>query len=150
MNDPLAYHITWTTYGTWLPGDSRGWIKSGESGIKEPDESLRREARSLMTQEPVFLDETQRAIVDRTIREVIAFRMWTLHALNVRTNHIHIVLTAARDPETVMEQLKAWCSRRLNEHVGRKQKWWTEHGSTKWINDDTYFANAVRYVTEGQ
>ncbi len=21
MNDPLGYFITWTTYGSWLPGD---------------------------------------------------------------------------------------------------------------------------------
>src|SRR5438309_2044603 len=24
---PLAYHLIWTTYGTWLPGDARGWIQ---------------------------------------------------------------------------------------------------------------------------
>ena len=23
--EPLAYFLTWTTYGTWLPGDERGW-----------------------------------------------------------------------------------------------------------------------------
>ena len=150
MNDPLAYHITWTTYGSWLPGDSRGWIKSGESGIQEPDENLCHVARSLMTQEPVLLDDSQRSLVDKTIREVVAFRKWALHALNVRTNHVHVVVTAARDPETVMAQLKAWCSRRLGEASGIHRKWWTEHGSTKWINDDSYFASAVRYVSEGQ
>jgi hypothetical protein len=26
MNEPLAYYLTWTTYGTWLPGDERGWV----------------------------------------------------------------------------------------------------------------------------
>ena len=23
-DEPMAYFITWTTYGTWLPGDERG------------------------------------------------------------------------------------------------------------------------------
>src|SRR5262249_3307643 len=23
----LAYFLTWTTYGTWLPGDARGWVQ---------------------------------------------------------------------------------------------------------------------------
>ena len=23
-DEPIAYFITWTTYGTWLPGDERG------------------------------------------------------------------------------------------------------------------------------
>jgi hypothetical protein len=31
-----------------------------------------------------------------------------------------------------------------------RRKWWTEHGSTKWINDRAYFDNAVRYVLERQ
>src|SRR5262249_46358121 len=30
----LAYHIVWTTYGTWLPGDWRGWIK--KKGFRNP------------------------------------------------------------------------------------------------------------------
>jgi hypothetical protein len=27
LPDPLAYFLTWATYGTWLPGDERGWIQ---------------------------------------------------------------------------------------------------------------------------
>jgi len=138
MNDPLAYHITWSTYGTWLHGDERGWIKSGEPGIREGDGDLRKAMRAAMTDEPARLDDDQRKLVEDTIRQVISFRGWELHAINVRT------------PETVMEQLKAWCSRRLSERLGRKRKWWTEHGSTKWINDANYLANAVQYVQDGQ
>jgi hypothetical protein len=26
MDEPLAYFLTWTTYGSWLPGDERGWV----------------------------------------------------------------------------------------------------------------------------
>jgi hypothetical protein len=27
MDEPLAYFLTWTTYGSWLPGDERGWVE---------------------------------------------------------------------------------------------------------------------------
>jgi len=27
MNDPIAYFITWGTYGDRLPGDARGWVQ---------------------------------------------------------------------------------------------------------------------------
>ena len=37
MPAPLAYLITWTTYGTWLPGDQRGWVEDGTFGIQAPD-----------------------------------------------------------------------------------------------------------------
>lgn len=49
-----------------------------------------------------------------------------------------------------MGEFKAWCSRRLNEKLGTKQEWWTLHGSTKWINDEAYLENAIRYVMESQ
>jgi len=44
----LAYHIVWTTYGTWLSGDVRGWIKKGHAGIKHPDWRLEDRARERM------------------------------------------------------------------------------------------------------
>ena len=150
MSDPLAYHITWTTYGTWLSGDTRGWVKGGEAGIREPDPDIEAEVKARMTDDPVILTGEQREVVEATIRGVVAHRGWSLHALNVRTNHVHLVVTAERHPDVVMEQFKAWCSRRLSEKLGRKRKWWTEHGSTKWINDEAYLANAIRYVNEGQ
>ncbi len=30
MGKTLGYMITWTTYGTWLQGDKRGYVKEGE------------------------------------------------------------------------------------------------------------------------
>ena len=31
MEETLAYFLTWTTYGSWLPGDERNWVdKRGE------------------------------------------------------------------------------------------------------------------------
>jgi hypothetical protein len=33
---PLAYFITWGTYGTWLPGDQRGWVEY-RRGWRLPD-----------------------------------------------------------------------------------------------------------------
>ena len=44
--DPVAYFITWTTCGTWLPGDERGWHKGGVGGIQPPNEVFREAARS--------------------------------------------------------------------------------------------------------
>ena len=36
MPEPLAFFLTWPTYGTWLPGDERGWVKYGQ-GWPLPD-----------------------------------------------------------------------------------------------------------------
>ena len=166
MSDwPEGFFLTWTTYGTWLHGDERGWVESGTPGIRPPDPERREQRRRQMTSEPVVLTQAQRQAVEDTIRRHCEIRGWTLHAVNVRTNHIHVVLTALVSPETAMERLKAWCSRRLSEledgpaqPAGRPEKrnkngrrrWWTEHGSTKWINDEPYLSNAIQYVNERQ
>lgn len=151
MPPPLAYFISWTTKGSWLHGDPRGFVIAGIPGIQEPDEERYRQAIERMSDDEVVLSPEDRAMVNQTIRDHCDMRKWTLHAVNARTNHAHIVVTATgASPETVMEQCKAWCSRRLNERLGKKRKWWTEHGSTKWINDAPYFTNAVNYVLYGQ
>ena len=151
MSDPLAYHITWRTYGTRLPGDAQGWVKHKMLGIREGSAPLEKHAKGLMTQESVALSASQRAIVEATIREHCRIRGWTLHAVNVRSNHVHVVVSTEIHPDQVMTQFKAWCSRRLNETAGNPpKKWWAIHGSTKWINDATYLEEAIRYVLEGQ
>ena len=70
MSDPpFALHITWTCYGTWLPGDERGYVSnallpSGGFRSKEntpgtpytaDDPYTRGRARALQKDSTVFL-----------------------------------------------------------------------------------------------
>jgi hypothetical protein len=134
FDEPLAFFLTWTCYGTWLPGDKRGWVaKPGK--FREPDSELEAAAKQLMTEPALSLDSEQRVVVERTIADHCRFRGWHLHAVNCRTNHIHVVVTApGRSPDVVMEQFKAWCTRRLKERdKTRRQNWWTQRGSVRWL-----------------
>ena len=36
MGDPLQLFLTWTTYGSWLPGDGRGWVEK-PGRFRQPD-----------------------------------------------------------------------------------------------------------------
>ncbi|MCC6909210.1 MAG: transposase [Phycisphaerales bacterium] len=151
MSAPLAYFISWTTKGTWLHGDERGFVERGKAGIQEPDR-LRNEREYLaLRDEAVLLGDDQRRLVHRTIAAHCNIRKWKALAVNVRTNHVHVVVNASdAAPETVMEQFKAWCSRRLNEMSGHSRKWWTPHGSTRWINDEASLEAAIEYVLNRQ
>ncbi len=155
----LAYHITWTTYGTWLPGDARGWVKKGEWHVHPPDPERERDARERMVESAVVLTEEQRALVEQTVRDHCRIRGWALHAVNARTNHVHVVVTADRDPDEVRDQFKAWCSRKLSDAAGLteavakkagRRHWFTEGGDKERIEDEEYLENAIRYVLEGQ
>src|SRR5262247_2784418 len=91
MPDPLAYYLTWTTYGTWLPGDDRGWVKRGK-GFQFPDPIAKLEAQARMTEDACRLDPEQRKMVELTIADHCRIRGWELHARNCRSNHVHVVV----------------------------------------------------------
>ena len=149
--DPLAYFLTWTTYGTWLTGDERGWYRDGVPEVQEPNPLLEEMARSRMKEAEFILSDAQRRIVEATIRRHCEVRGWMLHAVNARTNHVHVVVTAAGyRPETVRDQFKAWCTRRLKVVEPARTRYWTEGGSCRWINLEADLEAAVLYTAEAQ
>jgi REP element-mobilizing transposase RayT len=155
----LAYFITWTTYGTWLPGDKRGWVRAGILGIQNSDPVLEEKARYQMVEDSIVLTIAQRDIVKQTIVSHCRIREWTLHACNARTNHVHLVVSADHGIDDVMNQLKAWCSRKLSDSAGLtkvvakkagRRRWFTEGGDKEEIHDEEHLRNAIRYVNERQ
>ena len=66
--DPIRLFLTWTTYGTWLPGDNRGWRKE-KKGTQRPQPRLEDWCRDQMKDAPVVLTVTQRNEVENIIRE---------------------------------------------------------------------------------
>ncbi len=149
--EPIAYLITWSTYGTWLPGDERGWNRKGEPETLPADKMREELAYAEMKELPFLLSETDRKAVEETVRKHCEIRNWELHAVNARSNHVHVVVTASGyQPDTVARQFKAWCTRRLKrEHPGRK-KFWTEGASRRWINHEDDLVDAALYTLEAQ
>ena len=148
--DPVALLLTWTTYGSWLPGDARGWV-DGNGMRHDGNEHLHRVARRAMRHVPVTLVETQREIVESAIRDECRHRGWLVHALNCRTNHVHVVGAVVRQPpHAVMRCFKATSSRRLSRHCGPSRRWWTRGGSVRWLFDAPSLERAIVYVMDGQ
>jgi REP element-mobilizing transposase RayT len=149
--DPVGYFLIWATYGTWLPGDPRGWVKY-QAGWQLPDPIREREAKALMTEEACILTEEQRRAVEAQIGETCAHRGWTLHAVNCRSNHVHVVVTAnVDDPDKIRIDLKAWTTRTLKKHFDDgRDNWWAERGSIRYLNRDNDLEAAIQYVRDGQ
>jgi REP element-mobilizing transposase RayT len=156
---PLAYHLIWTTYGSWLPGDVRGWIQLGVYGVQPPDPQREQRAREMMAEEEVILTREQRDIVEQAIRDHCRVRGWLLHTVNARSNHVHVVVTPDCDGEAARDQFKMWASRRLSDAAGLtkqvarkagRRHWWTESGDAPAIWDERYLENAIEYVTNMQ
>lgn len=149
--DPIAYFLTWTTYRSWLPGDDRGWVKYGE-GWQPPDPIREYEAKILMTEDACILTRKQRVLVEAQVAETAAHHGWTLHAVNCRSNHLHVVVSAdVSDPERIRVALKARATRALRKSFdSRRENWWAERGSIRYLNSDDDLEAAIRYVRDGQ
>jgi REP element-mobilizing transposase RayT len=119
-----GYMATWTTYGTWLPGDERGYVNNkgqtlrGEKGIlrknqkrqKTPTVKLNRQEKKMA--EEVIFDEAKR-IEHKII------------ALAVCTNHVHLLAKPHQQSiEDIIGRYKSITTRAFWEY-GRKGKIWT-------------------------
>ena len=111
---PLAFLITFRSYGTWLHGDERGSVSRFRNQYKSarlpPEERWLRTNTQRLKGEIVVLDATQRQCVDEATRETCHVRGWHLYAINVRTNHVHVVVAIGekdlRLPSTLSKQTR--------------------------------------------
>jgi REP element-mobilizing transposase RayT len=155
--------LTWTTYGTWLPGDNRGFVGNirdeggpyvihNQPGTKCDGENPRLAAHAKAVQKlrTVRLTRDQAATVCKQIQATAEFRRWTLFAVAVMANHVHIVVGVSSDPEpsTLLRDFKSYCARALNKTSapGADRRWWTKSGSTRKVPDDASIRAAIRYV----
>lgn len=153
---PLAYFITFRTYGTWLHGDERGSVAWRRNGYGDPflhrDGSVESLSRERMLGPAVVLADEWRSTIDAAIRETVEKCNWELHALNVRTNHVHVVVRGQSKPEQMMVSMKAWSTRRLRDAglTESTRRIWSRHGSTRYLWNEQQVEDACTYVLHGQ
>jgi len=153
---PLAYFLTFRAYGTWLPGDARGSVRRRSNAFDSPpalpNAALESHARSSLEEEPVRFDAPKRRAIDAAIREVCEVRGWNLLALNVRTNHVHLIVECSALPERAMNDFKIYATRRMvaARILPTGTRPWARHGSTRPLWTDKDVEDAWTYVIHGQ
>ena len=83
--------------------------------LGRPNPGLEHVQREAMAGPAVVLSPRERDLAHQTILELAVRRGWHLHALNVRSNHVHAVVWADEPPLQVIQSMKAWVTRRLAE-----------------------------------
>jgi len=151
--EPLAYFISFSCYGHHLHG-SQGSVDhrhhlSG-AGFLLHNDALEDFERREMKGPVLILDSESRWIVLRAIKEVCAYRGWTLAVLHVRSTHLHSVVAARERPERVMNDFKSYASRALNAAGRTAVKRWTRHGSTGYLWTPEEVRAAILYAAEEQ
>jgi hypothetical protein len=120
----MGFHISWGTYGTRLHGSSKPHVERDHNVPGTPfaptDPYREDEARARMKGDSVSLSPEQRKLVEKAVRDVATRYRWTIHAIAAHSDHVHVVLTALREGESLRDALKAVASRALNKEYGSK------------------------------
>ena len=151
---PLAHLIT---FRTWLHGDDRGAVDRENRRYKGPyapaNKNRNRHNRNLLKSEPVLLDAARRASVEKAIRETCTYRQWPLQAINVRTNHAHVVVSVgSKKPQVALNAFKANATRQMREDGCWSFAYspWVDKGSCRYLWNERSVERAVDYVINGQ
>jgi hypothetical protein len=154
----IAYFLTFTTHGTWLHGTDKGFgsvdVEHNRYGSPfiAPDSQRLVEEKQRMVDAVYLLDEPRRKVVCDAIVVIAREKEWLLWAVHVRSNHVHVVITAEREPGRLMADLKARASAALTkagfESADRRR--WTRHGSTRHLFSEEAISERILYTLDGQ
>jgi REP element-mobilizing transposase RayT len=157
------WFLTWTMYGTWLPGDCRGFVSPvhDQRGFlvlhnlpgtpyDKDHPHLEEYARSRLKGPPIYFRFDHANTCLTQFHETTKHRSWWLLATAVMCNHVHIVVGVPGDPSPrkLLQAYKSYASRALTSAFGRPKSdtWWTESGSKRKLNDEEVIVAAVLYV----
>ncbi|MGI8469653.1 MAG: transposase [Pyrinomonadaceae bacterium] len=154
---PLAYLITFRCYGSWLHGDERGSVdrfnNQYESPHIAPNKVWQEYSAQQLKSEVVILNSKQRKAAEEAIREVCDYRNWFLRAINVRTNHVHTVISiGAAKPERALNDFKSYATRRMRKNGCwlSENTPWADRGSKLRLWNERSIDLAIDYVINGQ
>jgi REP element-mobilizing transposase RayT len=94
-----------------------------------------------------------RRIVLITCTDLLTSQRWSLHALNVRTNHVHVVVSIGyAKASRALNALKANATRQMREDGNWKsmRSPWADKGSQRNLWNERSVTLAVDYVINGQ
>jgi REP element-mobilizing transposase RayT len=172
--DALAYLLTWTTYGTWLRGDRRGYVGrslAGEGPVSpklnvfgtpyqvDDGRTFNWDANA-MKGRPVCLTSEQAACAAEALCDLAARVGYDLLCGAVMRDHVHLLVAAhPHGKNEIMRRFKSVSAVRLTQHFGHPPakagdslekggRWWTREGSKREKRDEAAVAAAIEYVAE--
>jgi len=144
MAKMIGYMITWTTYGSWLQGNGRGYVKMGK--ILEGNEALRKANLENLKSDVVKLTDNQQKIVREAILHKAESLSQKIFAIAVHSNHVHIVAgNASEYIEKVVSYYKN-ASRLALKNKGFRGRVWTRGFDKRFCYDEQQLQRKIGYV----
>ena len=133
--------ITATSYGTWLPGSARGYVRKGI--LLPGDAKLLEMSRGLLKGSPVYFSLAQRNLLFKSLVAACEEFGCRLSDAAVESWHLHWVLFHGDDEiETAVGRLKT----RMRQALSRGRIW-TEGYCAEPLFSDLEIENAQEYIS---
>lgn len=167
MTRPIAvdrhWLLTFSTYGTRLPGDARGFVSNVRDGAGPevrhnapgtPFDAdlpgLEHAARARLAGPPVRLCRGQAEALLNQFRETVAYRGWVLRAAAILDDHVHLMVGVPGDPDPadLLRTINSYAGRALNRRGPRPAggTWWTESASRRVLREEREVRGAMAYI----
>ncbi len=152
--------LTWTCYGTWLPGDPRGFVSRVPEEAEHPlhnlpgepydsdEPKLAAEATHRLNGEPVLLTKEHAKIVLGAVANACERHGIELLAVAVMHNHVHVLCQSEQHGSELLQILKGNSSREMGKtfELSTAPRWWTKSGSRRRIKKGADLTAAIDYV----
>jgi len=144
MGKMVGYMVTWTTYGTWLQGDERGYVQDGK--ILQADARLETANKKLQRFEIVRLTSEQKRIVKDTMLKEAERIGQKILALAVCSNHIHLVVSSGNESiENTVSRYKNVATSALKK-TGLTERIWTRGFDKRFCFSGEQLEQKIEYV----
>jgi hypothetical protein len=146
MAKTLGYMLTWTTYGTWLQGERKGFVKDGE--VRGENIAIKKDCEKKLKQRPVWLGNKEKKIVREVIIEAAKRFKQKTFATAVYSNHIHIVCEYVAVPIGVIVGCYKNAGRVALQNNGLKGKVWTSGYDRRFCFSESELKARIEYVNK--
>jgi len=132
--------ITTTSYGSWLPGDARGYVQQGDILPAAP--RLESHAQSLLKSEPVTFSTSEQAALYKALVLAAYEFEYQLTDACVESWHLHWIVGHSDPIKDMVGRLKT----RMRQELDRG-KIWTSGYHFRELNRDEERVIARNYIT---
>jgi len=146
MVKTVGYMITFTTYGTWLQGDAKGFVTEGE--VRGENIALKKSNVKNLTRAAVKLGQREKEIVRNAIIEAAKRFRQKILAIAVYSNHIHIVCEYVDVPIKVVVGHYKNAGRVALQKDGFKGRVWTSGYDKRFCFSEKDLRARVDYVNK--
>jgi REP element-mobilizing transposase RayT len=144
MAKMIGFMATWTTYGTWLQGDKRGYVKNGITlGVNA---QLEKTNKQLLKHDKIVIPKNLHKIVESSILKEAEQIGQRVYAITICSNHVHIVVESTNERcGYSIGRFKKAATKALREY-GFVNKVWTKGYDKRYCYSKDELEARIKYV----